>query len=90
MAEAAGKLEYDETYTREVRNRYGETVQQTSRDLKIKLGKQTVQLPNGAMIKFTNGTEVSPGAVLAEYIDSTSKQLTEKAFKDVITDMLKL
>jgi DNA-directed RNA polymerase subunit beta' len=80
-----GTLSYDESLTRETRTKYGETVQQALRELTLQVGKTKYPVPIGALVKLRTGASVKPDQVLAEYIDSSSKLLTEKAFKDILS-----
>ncbi|MDJ0624737.1 MAG: DNA-directed RNA polymerase subunit beta' [Candidatus Caenarcaniphilales bacterium] len=80
-----GILTYDEQLTKETRTKYGEIVQQTSKDVLLKVGNFEFQAPSGSLIKFRSGQEVDTNQVIVEYSESTTKPLTEKAFKDVLT-----
>ncbi|MDX1920123.1 MAG: DNA-directed RNA polymerase subunit beta', partial [Candidatus Caenarcaniphilales bacterium] len=86
-ATSDGTLTYDEQYTRETRTKYGEMVQQAARELVLKVGKSQFKAPMGALIKFHSNTEVKADTVIAEYSDTAGKPLTEKAFKDVLTNI---
>ncbi|MDX1918038.1 MAG: DNA-directed RNA polymerase subunit beta' [Candidatus Caenarcaniphilales bacterium] len=80
-----GRLKYEEQYTKETRTRYGEIVQQTLRELNLEVGSEKHKIPLGAFIKFRSGSEVKADQIIAEYTESTSKLLTEKAFKDILS-----
>ncbi len=81
-----GILTFDEDYTREIRNRYGENVKETTRDLVLKIASHEYKMPTGATIRFSSGTKIEKNQVFAEYNDSSVKPLTEKAFKDLLSD----
>lgn len=85
-APSAGTVDYDTELVRETRNRYGEVVYQATRELELKVDKESFTLPTGSMIKVANSTKVVVDDVLAEYMDTSGQQLTEKAFKDVVSD----
>jgi DNA-directed RNA polymerase subunit beta' len=84
-ATKAGKLTYDTAYTKETRTKYGEIVQQTTRDLTVLVGTDKYKLPNGALIKYLNDTELKKDQVIAEYNEASSKLLTERAYKDILS-----
>ncbi len=84
-ASTSDVLKY-ETPTREVRTKYGDLVLQTTKDGKIKLGKDEFFLPVGSQIRFTSGTKVEADTVIAEYTEIKQKGLIEKATKDIISD----
>jgi DNA-directed RNA polymerase subunit beta' len=83
----AGTLKYDESITKETRTKYGEVLQQATRDLTVEIGGEKIKLPNGALIKFNSGAKVEKDELIAEYNDVSSKLLTEKAFKDVLSGL---
>jgi DNA-directed RNA polymerase subunit beta' len=84
-APSAGTLSYDEQFTKETRTKYGEVLQQTLKEITLEVGKTKVKVPMGALIRFLPGAEVEADQAIAEYLDSNSKLLTEKAFKDILS-----
>jgi len=71
---------------KEVRTRYGDTVLQSTREGKIKIGKDEFFLPVGSQIRFKSGAKVEKDVVVAEYTAVQQKGLVEKATKDIISD----
>ena len=71
---------------KEIRTRYGDTVLQTTKEGKIKIGKDEFFLPVASQIRFKSGAKVEKGAVVAEYTEIQQKGLIEKATKDIISD----
>ena len=84
-APAQDILKYD-IPTKEVRTRYGDLVLQTTRDGKIKIGRDDYSLPSGSQIRFISGTKVEKDVVVAEYTEIQQKSLVERATKDIIAD----
>lgn len=78
-------IKYD-VPTREIRTRYGDLVSQTTRDGKIKIGKEEFVVPALTQIRFPSGTKVEKDAIVAEYTEVQQKGLVEKATKDIISD----
>ena len=72
--------------TREVRTKYGESVLQSTRDGKVKIGKDEIFIPTGTQLRFPSGAKVDKDAVIAEYTDIQQKGLIERATKDIISD----
>lgn len=78
--------------SRSVRTAYGDIVEQTTRDgvIKVADGKkeESISLPVGSWLMVTNGQEVTPGTVLAEFDPpGAKKNLTERATKDITADI---
>jgi len=78
--------------SRSVRTAYGDVVEQTTREGKIKLtGKskeESLNLPVGALLLVESGQEVIQGQVLAEFDPpGAKKNLTERATKDITADI---
>ena len=71
---------------KEIRTRYGDTVLQTTREGKCKIGKDEFFLPVGSQIRFKSGAKVEKNMVVAEYTEVQQKGLVEKATKDIISD----
>lgn len=84
-ATASDVLKYD-LPVREVRTKYGELVLQSTRDGKIKIGKDELFVPVGTQIRFPSGAKVEKNTVIAEYTDIQQKGLIERATKDIISD----
>ncbi len=84
-ASTAGIVKYDEALTKETRTKYGEMVQQAGKELTVEVGKDKYKVPAGALIKMKSGTEIKADQIIAEYSESSSKLLTEKAFKDILS-----
>ncbi len=80
-----GKLNYDETLTKETRTRYGEIVMQALREMSIDLAGTKIKVPAAAVIKARSGSDIKLEQVVAEYSETSSKMLTERAFKDLIS-----
>ena len=78
-------LKYD-IPVREFRTKYGDTVLQTTKEGKIKIGKEDFFLPTASQIRFPNGSKVQKGEPVAEYTEVQQKGLIEKATKDIISD----
>lgn len=78
-------LKYD-IPTRDFRTRYGDSVLQTTKDGKIKIGKGEISVPAGTMIRYPSGTKVEKDTPIAEYVEIQQKGLIEKATKDIISD----
>ena len=86
-AKQDGVIKYPQEFVKEMRDRYGATVQQTFGEVELKVGdKESHKLPIGAAIRFLPGHKVSKGEVIAEYSDLAAKPLTERAYKDVLSD----
>ncbi|SRR5579875_1479372 len=78
--------------TRQVRTAYGDVVEQTTREGKIKLTRgskeETINLPPGTLLLVANGAEVTAGQVLCEFDPpGAKKNLTERATKDITADI---
>ena len=80
--------------TRELRTRHGDVVQVSNyeTDIEIKGAKRTEKyhIPAGSTIFFTNGMKVEKGFKLATYepvSQGDGSRLTEKATKDITTDL---
>ncbi|HEY9870006.1 MAG TPA: DNA-directed RNA polymerase subunit beta'', partial [Candidatus Obscuribacterales bacterium] len=78
--------------TRQVRTAYGDVVDQTTRETKLKITsdsrEESLNLPAGALLQVENGAEVVQGQVLAEYDPpGAKKNLTERATKDITADI---
>ena len=80
--------------TRELRTRHGDIVQVSNyeADIEIKGEKRTEKyhIPAGSKIFFKNGMKVKKGFKLAEFEPASSgdgSRLTEKATKDITTDL---
>ncbi len=71
---------------KEIRTRYGDTVLQTTKEGKIKIGKDDFFLPLGSQIRFKSGAKVEKDSVVAEYTEIQQKGLIERATKDIISD----
>ncbi|OGI09775.1 MAG: DNA-directed RNA polymerase subunit beta'' [Candidatus Melainabacteria bacterium RIFCSPLOWO2_02_FULL_35_15] len=71
---------------KEIRTRYGDTVLQTTKEGKIKIGKDDFFLPAGSQIRFKSGAKIEKDTVVAEYTEIQQKGLIEKATKDIISD----
>ncbi len=71
---------------KEIRTRYGDTVLQTTKEGKIKIGKDDFFLPIASQIRFKSGAKVEKDAVIAEYTEVQQKGLIERATKDIISD----
>ena len=78
-------LKYD-IPAREARTKYGDTVLQTLKDGKIKIGKNEFNVPVGTQLKYKSGTKVEEGTVVAEYAAIKQKGLIERASKDIMSD----
>src|SRR5574344_507300 len=79
---------------RELRTRHGEIVQVSmyEADIEVKGEKRTTKyhIPAGATLFITDGMEVAKGFKMAEHAPSSqsdSSRLTEKATKDITTDI---
>jgi DNA-directed RNA polymerase subunit beta' len=79
---------------RELRTRHGDIVQVSmyEADIEVKGEKRTTKyhIPAGATLFITDGMEVSKGFKMAEHAPSSqgdSSRLTEKATKDITTDI---
>ncbi|MBI3591108.1 MAG: DNA-directed RNA polymerase subunit beta'' [Candidatus Melainabacteria bacterium] len=72
--------------TKELRTRYGDMVLQTTKDGKIKIGKEEFSLPTGSQIRYPSGTKVDKDTFIAEYTEIQQKGLIERATKDIISD----
>ncbi len=72
--------------TREFRTRYGDTVLQTTKEGKIKIGKDEFFLPAASQIRYQSGVNVSKGDLIAEFTEIQQKGLIERATKDIISD----
>lgn len=72
--------------TKVTRTRYGEVIDETTRDGKIKIGKHDVFIPLGSQIFIKNGDQIKKGTIIAEYNEKPSKGQVEKATKDIISD----
>jgi len=81
----AGIVTYDQGSTFQTRTRYGEIVQEVSKELVIEVGNQSYEVPVGALIKLQPGAKVKENQLIAEYSESTVKILTEQASKDIIS-----
>jgi DNA-directed RNA polymerase subunit beta' len=78
--------------SRSVRTAYGDVVEQTTRDGKMKVTKgskeETINVPTGSLILIPNGEEVTAGQLLFEYDPpGAKKNLTERATKDITADI---
>lgn len=81
--------------TRDLRTRHGDVVKVTSKQVKLEIKdskdkKHTYTLPHGATIFVNKGDKVKKSDVIAEYEPSAidgSGRLTEKATKDITTDV---
>lgn len=84
LAKAGDTIKYDIS-TREVRNRYGEKVEQTTRDGKLHIGSAVVNLPAGSHLKYSSGYKVQETGSIGEFAEQ-QKGITERATKDIISD----
>ncbi len=80
--------------TRELRTRHGDVVNISNyeTDIEIKGAKKTEKyhIPAGSTVFFTNGMKVKKGYKLAQYepaSQGSSSRLTEKATKDITSDL---
>ena len=80
--------------TRELRTRHGDVVNISNyeTDIEIKGAKKTEKyhIPAGSTVFFTNGMKVKKGFKLAQYepaSQGSSSRLTEKATKDITSDL---
>ena len=79
--------------TRELRTRHGDVVNISNyeTDIEIKGSKKSISchIPAGSTVFFTNGMKVKKGFKLAEFdpSQSSSSRLTEKATKDITSDL---
>ncbi len=78
--------------SRSVRTAYGDVVEQTTRDGKIKVSKgskeESIHVSTGSLLMLESGTEVTAGQVMLEYDPPGSKKnLTERASKDITADI---
>lgn len=80
-----GVLKYDHSLTRETRTKYGEMVHQAVKEMYIEIAGEKIKMPNGALIKWASDSELKADQVIAEYTETSSKLLTEKAFKDILS-----
>ena len=71
---------------KEIRTSYGDSVLLTTKEGKIKIGKDEFSLPVNSQIRFKSGSKVEKDVVVAEYIETQQKGLIEKATKDIISD----
>ncbi len=93
-ARSDGKVISDLT-TRDLRTRHGDNVQVTIRESKLEIEdssgkKQSYNIPYGATVFVTKGKEVKKGEIIAEFEPVSmdgSGRLTEKATKDITTDI---
>jgi DNA-directed RNA polymerase subunit beta' len=74
--------------SRSVRTAYGDVVEQTTREGKVKIAgakkDANLDLPVGALLMIPSGAEVIQGQVVAEYDQpGVKKNLTERATKDI-------
>ena len=72
--------------TKEFRTRYGDHVLQTTKDGRIKIGKQEFFIPAGSQIRHQSGQTVEKDTIVAEFIEAQQKALIERATKDIIAD----
>ena len=93
IAREAGKV-VSKIKARELRTRHGDIVQVSmyEADIEIKGEKRTTKyhIPAGATLFITDGMEVAKGFKMAEHAPSSqsdSSRLTEKATKDITTDI---
>lgn len=84
-ASTSDTLKYD-IPMREARTRYGDVVLQTTRDGRLKVGRDEVFVPSGSQIKFSSGTKVEKDTIVVEYTDMPHKGLIERVTKDIIAD----
>lgn len=93
IAREAGKV-VSKIKARELRTRHGDIVQVSmyEADIEVKGEKRTTKyhIPAGATLFITDGMEVAKGFKMAEHAPSSqsdSSRLTEKATKDITTDI---
>ena len=93
IAREAGKV-ISKIKARELRTRHGDIVQVSmyEADIEVKGEKRTTKyhIPAGATLFITDGMEVAKGFKMAEHAppsQSDSSRLTEKATKDITTDI---
>lgn len=93
IAREAGKV-VSKIKARELRTRHGDIVQVSmyEADIEVKGEKRTTKyhIPAGATLFITDGMEVAKGFKMAEHAPSSqsdSNRLTEKATKDITTDI---
>lgn len=85
MARAGSVIKY-EIQGREIRNKYGEQVFQTTKEGTLKIDKQEYSVPAGSHILFPSGTKIEKNCVVAQLFETQKKPNTEKATKDIISD----
>ncbi len=85
LAPASDTLKFD-IPVKEIRTRYGDTVLQTTKEGKVKIGKDEFFLPLASQIRFKSGSKVEKDTVVAEFTEVQQKGLIERATKDIISD----
>jgi DNA-directed RNA polymerase subunit beta' len=87
-SQEAGKIKFDKKLsTRRVRTRHGEELEQVEVGGNIYLNDMTVPITAGSLLYVTDGDEVKPGQLFAEIVPTNFKGSTEKATKDVASDI---
>jgi DNA-directed RNA polymerase subunit beta' len=84
----AGKIKFDKKLsTRRVRTRHGEELEQVEIGGNIYLNDNPVPITAGSLLYVNDGDEVEPGQLFAEVVPTNFKGSTERATKDVASDI---